>query len=223
MGSPDLEEGRGPEGPQHDVDITHGFYLGKYEITQGQWQAVMGTRPWSGEDYVRDKSRHPAVYISWNDVQEFIAKLNQAEGSEVYRLPTEAEWEYACRARTTTRWSFGDDESRLGQYAWYKDTAWDVGEQYAHEVGTKLPNPWGLYDMHRNVWEWVQDWGGYYGRSRQTDPTGPSAGSLRIMRSGDFRSAAASVRSASRYYCEPDLSIKGSRLIGARLLRRERQ
>ena len=135
------------EGPQHEVSITRGFYLGKYEITQAQWESVMGTRPWSGRSYFRENANHPAVYISWNDMRDFVVELNEAEGSEVYRLPTEAEWEYACRAGTTTPWSFGDDESQHGDYAWYYDNAWNAGERgekYAHAVGTKLPNPWGF-------------------------------------------------------------------------------
>ena len=144
--------------PGHEVTISKGFYLGKYEITQQQWRAVMGTAPWVGESYVQNHPYHPAVNISWNDVQEFIQALNDAAGEDIYRLPTEAEWEYACRAGTTTRWSFGDDSLEQGEYAWYKSNTCDVGECYAHTVGTKLPNPWGLYDMHGNVLEWVQDW-----------------------------------------------------------------
>ena len=217
MGSPSSEPGRGSdEGPQHEVTISQGFYLGKYEITQGQWESVMGTRPWSGKSYVRENANHPAVYISWNDVQEFIRRLNNAEGSEVYRLPTEAEWEYACRAGTTTRWSFGDDESELGRYAWYWDNAWTVGERYAHAVGTKLANPWGLYDMHGNVYEWCRDWYGSYSSSSQVDPTGPSTGSARVVRGGSFYYLARDVRSADRAYASPGLRHA---YIGARLLR----
>ena len=145
MGSPDTEPGRyDKEGPQHEVELTHGFYLGKYELTQGQWESVMGTKPWEGQSLVQDSTNYPASYISWDDMHVFIDSLNTAAGSDVYRLPTEAEWEYACRAGTTTRWSFGDDEGQLGQYAWYKNNTEDVGENYAHEVGTKLPNPWGV-------------------------------------------------------------------------------
>ena len=207
------------EGPQHRVTISEGFYLGKYELTQGQWESVMGTRPWSGEKYVQESSDHPAVYISWNDVQEFIGKLNRAEGSEVYRLPTEAEWEYACRAGTATRLSFGDDESQLGEYAWYAGNTWGVGEKYAHGVGSKLPNPWGLYDMHGNVYEWCEDWYGSYSSSSQTDPTGLSTGASRVSRGSAFSSIARSVRSASRGIDSPGLRIYN---LGARLLRQGR-
>ena len=209
MGSP-----RTKEGPVHAVEISRGFWLGKYEVTQDQWEAVMGTRPWVGERYVRSAASHPAVNISWNDVQVFIRRLNAAAGEAVYRLPTEAEWEYACRAGTSTRWSFGDAESQLGDYAWYKKTAND----YGHAVGTKRPNPWGLYDMHGNVSEWVQDWWSnrYYNSSPRVDPPGPSSGSERVVRGGGFPSPARYVRSAQRYGHSPDDRHYG---LGVRLLR----
>jgi len=219
MGSPDSEEGRWDnEGPQHEVTISRGFYLGKYEFTQGQWESVMGTGPWSGRSPVQETPSHPAVYLSWNDVQRLVHALNEAAGDSLYRLPTEAEWEYACRAGTTTRWSFGDDESRLGDYAWYSENAWNVGEDYAHQVGAKLPNPWGLYDMHGNVWEWCQDWSAPYTSENQVDPTGPETGptSSRIARGGDFSPDARSTRSATRgnfWYAGR------SNDLGARLLR----
>lgn len=217
MGSPDSESGRDNyEGPVHEVTISRGFYLGQYEVTQGQWESVMGTRPWQGRAY--SGSNYPAVYVSWEDAQEFIRRLNASGGQNVYRLPTEAEWEYACRAGTTTRWSFGDDESQLTHYAWYRDNAWDVGERYGHLVGTKRANPWGLYDMHGNVWEWVQDWyhSGYYNFSPSVDPAGPSSGSYRVVRGGSFDYDARYVRSANRDFGSP--SARVSR-IGFRLLR----
>ena len=213
MGSPDSEDGRdSDEEPVHEVEISKGFWLGKYEVTQGQWEAVMETTPWSSEDYVRENPSHPAVHIFWNDVQEFIEKLNNAAGSDVYRLPTEAEWEYACRAGTTTPWSFGDAESQLTNYAWY------LAEQYAHAVGTKRSNPWGLYDMYGNVWEWVQDWYGdnYYNSSPRVDPQGPTSGSYRVFRGGSFNSDAQFLRSANRSRNSPGARDAS---IGARLLR----
>lgn len=217
MGSPASEVGRdSDEGPQHQVTIRQGFWLGKCEVTQGQWQGVMGTTPWSGQSYVRANAQHPAVYISWDDAQQLIARLNAAAGSAVYRLPTEAEWEYACRAGSTTRWSFGDDEGQLGQYAWYCDNAWNAALQYAQPVGTKLPNPWGLYDMHGNVWEWCQDWYGSYGSGPVVEPAGPASGSNRVIRSGGFNFSARYMRSAYRNNSTP-----GGRLynVGVRLLR----
>ncbi|MCC7261780.1 MAG: formylglycine-generating enzyme family protein, partial [Candidatus Latescibacteria bacterium] len=172
MGSPASEPGRGSdEGPRHPVTLTKGFYLGKDLITQRQWTAVMGTQPWSGRKYVQPHPDHPAVYISWNDLQELVAKLNADTGEALYRLPSEAEWEYACRAGTSTRWSFGDDEGRLRKYAWYEINAWNAGVQYAPAVGTKLPNPWGLFDMHGNVFEWIEDWyANYYPNTEQINP-----------------------------------------------------
>jgi len=215
MGSPESEADRENVELQHEVTISQGFYLGKYEITQAQWEAVTGTTPWSGQDNVQENPNHPAVYISWNDVQEFIQRLNYAAGEEIYRLPTEAEWEYACRAGTTSRWSFGDDEGQLGEHAWYRDNTWAVGLEYAQPVGTKKPNPWGLYDMHGNVWEWVQDWYGKYTSYSQIDPTGPVGASYRVFRGGYFNADARGVRSAFRcHYLPGDRSyLKGARLL----------
>ena len=221
MGSPDSEAGRyTDEGPVHRVTISKGFYLGKYEVTQGQWEAVMGTTPWRGKANVRSGSDYPSVYVSWDDAQEFISRLNAMSGSELYRLPIEAEWEYACRAGTTTRWSFGDNTSQLMHYAWYRDNAWDVGETYGHRIGTKRPNAWGLYDMYGNVWEWVGDWydADYYSRSSLVDPSGPAMGSYRVLRGGDFNDTDGRVvRSARRDYHSPGYRNGG---IGFRLLRR---
>ena len=218
MGSPDWEQGReSNEGPQHEVTISQGFYLGKYELTQGQWEAVLGTTPWSGGLYLQSNANHPAVIISWDGVQEFIQALNAAAGDSLYRLPTEAEWEYACRAGTTTGWSLGDDENQLKDYAWYRGNAWNVvGEKYAHEVGTKLPNPFGLYDMHGNVWEWCQDWYGSYSSGAQVDPMGPSTGSDRVKRGGYFGGYTHYARSGYRSSFSPNPRSSG---IGARLLR----
>ena len=219
MGSPASEEGRwDDEGPVHEVEISAGFWLGKYEVTQEQWESVMGTSPWSGQDFVESSPSHPAVYISWDDVQRFIARLNDAAGEELYRLPSEAEWEYACRAGSTTRFPFGDNESQLTHYAWYWDNAWAVDEEYGHAVGQKKPNGWGLYDMHGNVWEWVQDWWDedYYNSSPRVDPPGPSSGSVRVVRGGVFEDFAQDVRSANRGRESPDARYAG---IGVRLLR----
>ena len=225
MGARSSEPEAGPEeGPQHEVTITQGFYLGKYELTQEQWESVMGTCPWVDQRqsiYVQESPDHPAVYISWNDVQEFARRLNDTEGSDAYRLPTEAEWEYACRAGATKRWCFGDDSKRyLAGYAWYRDNAWDAGEQHSHAVGSKLPNAWGLYDMHGNVGEWCQDWYGenYYSVSTSVDPPGPPTGSFRVTRGGHFAYPATQVRSAARYSQAPT-GPNRTWSIGARILR----
>jgi formylglycine-generating enzyme required for sulfatase activity len=162
--------------PQHRVTISQPFYLGKYEVTQREWEAVMGNNP----SEFKGQQNNPVENVSWNDVQTFIERLNQKEGTKKYRLPTEAEWEYAAHAGTTTV-SFGDDEEDPGRYAWYEDNSnWET-----HPVGQKEPNPWGLYDVHGNVLEWVQDWfdGDYYSRSPAIDPRGPSEGKYRVIRS----------------------------------------
>ena len=161
--------------PLHRVTLTKSFYLGRTEVTQGQWKAVMGTTPWNSEKFVKEGDDYPATNVGWEDAVEFCRKLSEKEGVE-YRLPTEAEWEYACRAGTTTAYSFGDDESQLGEYAWIEENTVDVGEKYAHIVGQKKPNPWGLYDMHGNVFEWCQDWYGEYPSGAVTDPDWASLG-----------------------------------------------
>jgi formylglycine-generating enzyme required for sulfatase activity len=142
------------------------------------------------------KPDHPAT-VSWNDAQAFIRRLNELEGHGRYRLPTEAEWEYAARAGTTTAYSFGDDVDQLGRHAWYGE---DFATGSTHPVGQKLPNAWGLYDVHGNVWEWVQDWfdAGYYARSPAVDPTGPASGTDRTVRGGSWHVTSGSWRSAVR-------------------------
>ena len=221
MGSPADEPGRDQnEGPQHQVTIRRGFYMGKYEITQAQWVSVMGTRPWAGKSNVTEHPEHPATHISWDDVQVFIRRLDEWAGARGYRLPTMAEWEYACRAGTETPWSFGEDESELKKYAWYSENAWEVGERYAHAVGTKLSNPWGLYDMHGNVWEWVQDWYSNkpYRNPQKVDPKGPEKGFLRVGRGGAFGNYSHVLRSANRSGGDPTSRNAGT---GARLVFQE--
>jgi formylglycine-generating enzyme required for sulfatase activity len=207
MGSNDSDAYAG-ERPGHTVRITQPFYLGKYEVTQSQWQAVMGNNP---STFTGDPNR-PVDNVSWDDVQEFIRRLNSREGGTAYRLPTEAEWEYAARAGTTTRWSFGDDASQLGRYAWYEGNA---GKQ-THPVGQLQPNPWGLYDMYGNVWEWVQDWYGKYASDTAIDPGGPASGSDRVFRGGSWGNATRFCRSAHRLGDAP-----GTRFVdlGFRLLK----
>ncbi len=180
--------------------------MGKYEVTQGQWKAVMGTEPWKGKQYVQEGDDYPAVYVSWDDAQVFIDSLNARDGVSRYRLPTEAEWEYAARAGATTAYSFGDDVGELGEYAWYEANAWNAGEQYAHQIGQKKPNAFGLYDMHGNVWEWVEDWydSGYYQDIPATDPKGPQTGSGRVIRGGSWNFSARFARSAHRDYGPPE-------------------
>jgi formylglycine-generating enzyme required for sulfatase activity len=205
MGSPNSEEGRFDDERPHRVTISQGFWMGKYEVTQGQWKAVMGTAPFnfSGDDM-------PAENVSWNDAQEFIKKLNALDDSFIYRLPTEAEWEYAARAGTN-----GQYAGNLDDMAWYYSNSGNK----MHPVGTKKPNAWGLYDMHGNVWEWVQDWYGTYSNNAETDPKGPSTGSVRVYRGGNWAVAAKSCRSAYRAAPAPDARGLG---LGFRLIRTPR-
>ncbi len=218
MGSPEYELFGWPdEQPQHSVTLTTGFWLSRRELTQAQWQAVMATRPWDGQEHVQPDSARPAVYISWDDAQRLVQALNAAAGDSLYRLPTEAEWEYACRAGTRSEWSFGDNEVYLPLYAWYYDNTWDLGLEVAQPVGTRRPNPWGLYDMHGNVYEWVQDYYGPYSSRAQTDPNGPQVGDHRVVRGGSFPNQFLLTRSAFRDYA---VAGTGHRDVGLRLVRR---
>ena len=204
MGSPADEEYRSDDEDRHRVRITKPFYLGVTEVTQGQWEAVMGTRPWSDEEYVKDGPDYAASYVSWEDAREFCERLSKREG-KTYRLPTEAEWEYACRAGTTTVYQFGDNAAPLGEYAWFRDNAYDVDQRYAHRVRQKKPNPFGLYDMHGNVWEWCSDWyeEDYYKTSPLADPMGPPTASARVYRGGGWGCIARYCRSAIRNRSAP--------------------
>jgi len=215
MGSPD-GQGSNNERPRHSVTITRPYWLTVHQVTQGQWQQVMGTTPWKGQSYTIEGSDVAASYISWKDAVAFCEKLSQKEGRR-YRLPTEAEWEYACRAGTTTVYSFGDDESQSGEYAWFDGNADSAGQKYAHRVGQKKPNPFGLYDMHGNVWEWCADWydAGYYSSASPSDPQGPPAGSFRVLRGGSWSSVPIHLRSSGRNSLAPG---NRDRSIGCRVL-----
>ena len=205
MGSRDKEK---DETPVHQVRISSAFYLGKYEVKQAQWQAVMGNNP---SRFSNDPNR-PVEQVSWEEVQQFIGQLNSREGSNTYRLPTEAEWEYAARAGTTTAYSFGEDVGQLGTYAWYSENSGGT----THPVGQKARNAWGLHDMHGNVWEWMQDWYGAYAADAVRDPQGPASGLYRVIRGGSWGYDARYCRSASRFDAAP-----GNRYgtLGFRLLR----
>ena len=199
MGSPESEEHRDNDEHQHRVRITRPFYLGVTEVAQGQWEAVMGTRPWSGKPYVKEGLDYAAGCVSWEDAQAFCESLSKKEDA-TYRLPTEAEWEYACRAGTTMVYHFGDDTLRLGEYAWFRDNASAEDERYAHSVGQKKANRFALYDMHGNVWESCADWydSDYYAGSPTDDPSGAETGSHRVSRGGSHGGPPWVCRSAHR-------------------------
>ena len=217
IGSPEQEKGRHKnEGPVHRVRLNRPFLMQAREVTLGNWREVLG----SGLG-LEVAARAPVRNVSWQDCRVFIGRLCALEGvpEGTYRLPTEAEWEYACRAGTGTRWSFGDDEGLLDDYAWHAGNAWDVGEQYVHEVATRKPNPLGLCDMHGNVNEWVQDWYDteYYPSSPSIDPPGPVSGSERVFRGGYFHNnGARRLRSANRFFSKPEARAAS---LGVRLVK----
>lgn len=220
MGSPATDwDAFVEEKPQVAVTLSDGFWLGKYEVTQGQWVRVMGTVPWKGKPYVKEGANYPAMYVSFGDALEFCHKLSELErgagrlpAGEEYTLPTEAQWEYACRAATTTRYSFGDDASKLANYAWYEENATKVGDDYAHTVGLKKANDWGLHDMHGNVFEWCLD--GYKGKLPGGRDPFVKHSLSRVSRGGGWNVPAGGLRSATRW---PTPSIRDFYL-GFRLL-----
>jgi formylglycine-generating enzyme required for sulfatase activity len=219
MGSPKNEERRGGDEEQHQVMLTKPYYLQTTQVTQGQWKKLMGNNP----SYYKGCSDDcPVESVSWHDIQAFINKLNEKEETNKYRLPTEAEWEYACRAGSMTAYHFGDYEDNFEDYArqaesmaayyfgYYEDDledyAWygDNSNNKTHPVSLKKPNAWGLYDMHGNVWEWCEDHYGSYPANSVTDPIGPSSGKYRVLRGGSCGNYAWFLRSASRRWDTPD-------------------
>jgi formylglycine-generating enzyme required for sulfatase activity len=206
MGSPDSEQGRVVhEGPQHEVTISRPFYMGETEVTQAQYEAVMGKNPstFNGET-------NAVNHVSWTDATEFCKKLSERTRRTV-RLPTEAEWEYACRGGSKTRFCFGDVDEDLGDYSWSEANSGGT----THPVGQKEPNAWGLYDMHGNVWEWCADWYGEYPKGPVTDPQGPASGTYRVLRGGCWLTAPSVHRSALRVLDPPSkrTAIYGFRVV----------
>jgi len=225
LGSPTNEVDRSSiEGPQAVVTLSRGFWMGKYEVTQGDYLAVVGSNPsyFNGDrsgppdndqDYGTDLTR-PVELVSWNDATNYCARLTTRERAagriptnSVYRLPTEAEWEYACRAGTTTRFYYGDDPgyTNLAEYAWYLDNS----DLQTHPVGQLLPNAWGLYDMAGNVWEWCRDWYAPYTGGSLTDPQGPATGTNRVWRGASWFYIARHCRSARRFLNVPTYTYYG--------------
>ncbi|MCC6699441.1 MAG: SUMF1/EgtB/PvdO family nonheme iron enzyme [Candidatus Hydrogenedentes bacterium] len=206
------------ETPQHLVQISKGFWMGKYEITKAQWLALMGTTPWKDRLYVSEDANTPAVYVSWNDAQAFTAELAEATGKP-FRLPTEAEWEFACRAGTTSRFYWGEDLSyeAIDMHAWWRGNAMLTTEWHARSVGLLPPNPWGLHDMSGNAAEWCQDWHWFYFDGEQTDPVGPSFAEHRVFRGGSWLGTGGDCRSSRRTHEVPDMvrSDIGFRVVSA--------
>ena len=184
--------------PAHPIKITRPFFLGAYEVTQAQWKTVMNTNPsrFKGD-------RKPVERVSWNDCQEFIGKLNATFGADLgtFALPTEAQWEYACRAGSERHFCFGGDKPGLHEYGWHLENSLSK----THPVGGKKPNSWGFYDMHGNVAEWCRDWYAwtYYENSVPADPGGPASGTARVVRGGFWGASAWRSRSAYRDHNSP--------------------
>jgi formylglycine-generating enzyme required for sulfatase activity len=234
MGSPATEKFRSPDENQVGVTLTHGFWAAATETTQGQWMALMGasSQPWKGREFLHDGPNFPAMHISHGmnadrtielfSATAFCEKLTTIERAAgrlpagwKYALPTEAQWEYMCRAGTKTKYSFGDDETSLGEYAWFAGNAYEIGENYARTVGTRKPNPWGFFDLHGNVYEWCRD--GYSHKLLGgRDPLNASAINRRVLRGGSWINNSASARSAIRDGAAPD---ERSHLIGFRVVR----
>ena len=190
-------DGQADEKPVHTVCVDD-YYIGKYEVTQGQWQSVMGNNP----SYFKNcGEKCPVEQVSWNDIQEFIKKLNAKTGKK-YRLPTEAEWEYAARSGgKKEKYAGTSSDVELGKYAWYSANSGGS----THPSGQKQPNSLGLYDMTGNVWEWCQDWYGekYYSQSPRKNPSGPLSGTRRVLRGGAWIFEPAGIRAATRYGLTP--------------------
>ena len=193
------------EKPIHRVTLTNDYYIGKYEVTQALWKAVMGNNPsgFKGDNL-------PVEMVGWDDCQEFIGKLNRITGKK-FRLPTEAEWEYAARGGNKSRGYQYSGSNNLSDVAWFLDNSGEM----THAVGTKQPNELGIYDMTGNVWEWCQDWYGAYSSSSQVNPTGANSGSSRMIRGGCWISGARGCRSSYRYDCTPGYRRNG---VGLRLV-----
>jgi formylglycine-generating enzyme required for sulfatase activity len=201
MGTPAREEYRRDDETQHRVTISKDYYLGVYEVTQAQYQKVMGKNPshFQGAIVGNENAWLPVENVSWDEAIEFCMKLSdlpeEKAAGRVYRLPTEAEWEYACRAGSKSAYSFGESSKSLGDYAWFIENS----KRQTHPVGEKKANAWGLYDMHGNVWEWCSDWYGDYPKGALSDPAGIREGSRRVLRGGCWDGYAAFCRSAFRY------------------------
>ena len=221
MGSPPDEKGSEEDERRHEVTISRDYHLGMHEVTQAQYKKIMGKNPsvFQGDRVAKrhpetnrvvkevDSANHPVEQVSWEDAVEFCQRLSalpeEKKAGRVYRLPTEAEWEYACRAGSQMAYSFGSDEKSLVNFGWYYSNS----KGMTHVVGLKKANAWGLYDMHGNVWEWCADCYGEYPKASATDPRGPEDGSGRVNRGGSWGIDAVDCRSAGRGGDDPSLRL----------------
>ena len=213
MGSPETERGRcKDEGPHRQVTISKPFYMGIYEVTQAQWCAVMGTEPWDGKILAKSGAGNAASYISWDDASKFCEMLSKKTGKQV-TLPTEAQWEHACRAGTKTAYSFGDDQMELGDYAWDCINTFRNHELYPHAAGQKRRNAWGLYDMHGNVNEWCRDWYDeeFYANARNIDPENTTEPIRFVIRGLSWREPTRRVLRGGSWYEGPGYCRAASR------------
>lgn len=224
MGSPENEVGRNLRAQQHRVTLLRDFYMQTTEVTQAQWEAVMESNP---SEFASCGSNCPVENVSWNDVEEFIRRLNEGNGTNLYRLPTEAEWEYACRAGSTSAYEWGN-EADCSIMMYENAVVYNGYNACVHQnmetllmpgqtapIKSYEPNEWGLYDMHGNVMEWCQDWYDDYPTGHATDPDGPIEGMYRVVRGGSWRTKAPNCRSAARERAAPDISAPD---IGFRLV-----
>ncbi len=217
MGSPPDEKGSEDNERRHEVTISRDYHLGIHEVTQAQYKKIMGKNPsvFQGDRVAKrhpetnrvvkevDSANYPVEQVSWSDAVEFCQRLSalpeEKKAGRVYRLPSEAEWEYACRAGSQMAYSFGSDEKSLVNFGWYDSNS----KGMTHAVGLKKANAWGLYDMHGNVWEWCADWYGEFPKGSATDPRGPEDGSFRVDRGGGWDYVAVDCRSAYRGWIVP--------------------
>lgn len=204
MGSPSSDPLRGGDEREHLVTLSNGFWMARHEVTQAQWESVMEQNPSKFQG-----ASKPVESVSWTDCNAFVEKLNQQNGTH-FRLPTEAEWEYACRAGSTGNYSFGDEKGGLGIYATFGLNSGGG----TLPVGSKQPNAWGLYDMHGSVWEWCADWFNDYPTGAALNPLGPAHGKNRIIRGGSWHGNPADCRAANRGFRDPE---KQEAILGFRL------
>ena len=201
-----------------EVVLSRGFWIGKFEVTRSNWQRIMATEPWANRKVVVEGDDYPATYVSWNDATEFCRKFTEQERTAgrlpvgwEYTLPTDAQWERACRADVQDAYGFGDDESQLGKYAWIRANTHDRNEPYPHRVGQKRPNSWGLHDMHGNVLEWCRDWWDIPQGGRDPEIVAPRSNSRseKVQRGGDWAQSESGCQSSARFMAPPEVRNLG--------------